>query len=36
LLAATDAWKAVQSLAPEGSREQETALESLGLIRPHN
>ena len=32
LLAATDAWKAVQSLAPEGSREQETALESLGLI----
>jgi len=32
LLAATDAWKAVQALAPEGSREQETALESLGLI----
>jgi tetratricopeptide (TPR) repeat protein len=32
LLAATDAWKAVQSLAPAGSREQETALESLGLI----
>ncbi len=32
LLAATDAWKAVQSLAPEGSREQQTALESLGLI----
>jgi tetratricopeptide (TPR) repeat protein len=32
LLAATDAWKAVQSLAPGGSREQETALESLGLI----
>jgi len=32
LLAATDAWKAVQSLAPEGSREQQIALESLGLI----
>ncbi|MCE0522329.1 MAG: tetratricopeptide repeat protein [Methylacidiphilales bacterium] len=32
LLAATDAWKAVQALAPEGSREQQTALESLGLI----
>jgi TolA-binding protein len=32
LLAATDAWKAVESLAPDGSREQETALESLGLI----
>lgn len=32
LLAATDAWTAVQSLAPDGSREQETALESLGLI----
>jgi TolA-binding protein len=32
LLAATDAWKAVQSLAPEGTREQQTALESLGLI----
>ena len=32
LLAATDAWKAVQSLAPEGSREQEAALEALGLI----
>jgi TolA-binding protein len=32
LLAATEAWKAVQSLAPQGSREQETALESLGLI----
>ncbi len=32
LLAATDAWKAVESLAPEGSRDQETALESLGLI----
>jgi TolA-binding protein len=32
LLAATEAWKAVQSLAPEGSREQQTALESLGLI----
>jgi tetratricopeptide (TPR) repeat protein len=32
LLAATDAWKAVQSLAPDGSREEQTALESLGLI----
>ncbi len=32
LLAATDAWTAVQSLAPDGSHEQETALESLGLI----
>jgi TolA-binding protein len=32
LLAATDAWKTVQSLAPEGSREQQTALEALGLI----
>jgi TolA-binding protein len=32
LLAATDAWKTVQSLAPDGSREQETALEALGLI----
>ena len=32
LLAATDAWTAVQSLAPDGSSEQETALESLGLI----
>jgi TolA-binding protein len=32
LLAATDAWKAVQSLAPEGSPEQQTALEALGLI----
>jgi tetratricopeptide (TPR) repeat protein len=32
LLAATDAWRTVQSLAPEGSREQQTALESLGLI----
>jgi TolA-binding protein len=32
LLAATDAWTAVQSLAPDNSREQETALESLGLI----
>ena len=32
LLAATDAWKAVQSLAPEGSRERQTAIESLGLI----
>jgi len=32
LLAATNAWKTVQSLAPEGSREQEAALEALGLI----
>ena len=32
LLAATEAWKTVQSLASEGSREQETSLESLGLI----
>jgi TolA-binding protein len=32
LLAATEAWKAVQADAPEGSHEQETALESLGLI----
>ncbi len=32
LLAATQAWQAVQSQAPAGSPEQETALESLGLI----
>jgi TolA-binding protein len=32
LLAATEAWKAVQSLAPAGSREQEAAFEALGLI----
>jgi TolA-binding protein len=32
LLAATEAWQAVQSLAPDGSREQQMALESLGLI----
>jgi TolA-binding protein len=32
LLAATDAWKTVESIAPDGSHEQETALESLGLI----
>lgn len=32
LLAATDAWTAVQALAPNGSSEQETALEALGLI----
>jgi len=32
LLAATEAWKAVQSLAPNGSPEQKMALESLGLI----
>jgi TolA-binding protein len=32
LLAATDAWKAVQSQAPGGSPEQQMALESLGLI----
>jgi len=32
LLAATQAWQAVQAQAPAGSPEQETALESLGLI----
>lgn len=32
LLAATEAWEAVQSHASEGSSEQETALEALGLI----
>lgn len=32
LLAATDAWKAVQAQAPNGSPEQQMALESLGLI----
>jgi len=32
LLAATEAWKAVQSLAPDGTPEQQMALESLGLI----
>ncbi len=32
LLAATDAWKAVQSEAPAGTSEQQMALESLGLI----
>jgi len=32
LLAATEAWKAVQALAPNGTPEQEAALESLGLI----
>jgi TolA-binding protein len=32
LLAATDAWKVVQSQAPDGSPEQRMALESLGLI----
>lgn len=32
LVAATEAWKVVESLAPESSREQEMALESLGLI----
>ncbi len=32
LVAATDAWKAVQSEAPEGSAEQQMSLESLGLI----
>jgi len=32
LLAATDAWKTVQSQAPDGSPEQQMALESLGLI----
>jgi TolA-binding protein len=32
LLAATDAWKVVESLAPSGSREKQAALEALGLI----
>ena len=32
LLAATNAWNVVLSLAPDGSQEQETALESLALI----
>ncbi|HUB66580.1 MAG TPA: tetratricopeptide repeat protein [Candidatus Methylacidiphilales bacterium] len=32
LMAATQAWQAVQSLAPDGSPEQKMALESLGLI----
>jgi TolA-binding protein len=32
LLAATEAWQAVQSLAPDGSPEAQMALESLGLI----
>ena len=32
LLAATNAWNTVLSLAPDGSAEQESALESLGLI----
>ena len=32
LMAATDAWKGVQALAPDGSKEQQMALESLGLI----
>jgi TolA-binding protein len=32
LLAATQAWQAVQAQAPAGSPEQEMALESLGLI----
>ncbi len=31
-LAAMEAWKAVQSLAPNGTPEQQMALESLGLI----
>jgi TolA-binding protein len=34
-LAATEAWKAVQSQAPAGSPEQQVALESLGLIYAH-
>jgi TolA-binding protein len=32
LLAATNAWNAVRALAPDGSPEQQSALESLGLI----
>ena len=32
LLAATEAWKAVQSVAPDGSPQQQMALESLALI----
>ena len=32
LLAATDAWKALLSQAPDGTPEQEAAIESLGLI----
>jgi tetratricopeptide (TPR) repeat protein len=32
LLAATDAWKAVEALAPDGTSEKQAALESLGLI----
>ena len=32
LLAATNAWKTLQSQAPDGTAEQEMALESLGLI----
>jgi TolA-binding protein len=32
LLAATQAWQAVEAQAPAGSSEQETALEALGLI----
>jgi TolA-binding protein len=32
LAAATQAWQLVQSMAPAGSSEQQTALESLGLI----
>ncbi|MCE0497864.1 MAG: tetratricopeptide repeat protein [Methylacidiphilales bacterium] len=32
LMAATQAWQAVQSLAPNGTPEQKMALESLGLI----
>lgn len=32
LMAATDAWKTVQSIAPAGSPERQMALESLGLI----
>jgi TolA-binding protein len=32
LLASTEAWKTVQSLAPDGSHEQQAALEALGLI----
>ncbi len=32
LMAATDAWKSVQAQAPDGSKEQQMALESLALI----
>jgi TolA-binding protein len=35
MLAATEAWKAVQAQAPAGSPAQQVALESLGLIYAH-